>query len=105
MKFKILLAVSLQLASAARAQYPVERPARSRPAPAESTHTVYPERQKQIIRGLGFELQCDSIGSFNSGMPESNLSVPHDLAPEERQRLYREMFRGFRYCRLAGGVF
>ncbi len=87
------------------AQYPAQRPARTTPAAAESSHTILPGRRLQVIRGLGFELQCDSLGGWNQGMPDELLSVPHDLVPEERQRLYREMFKGFRYCRLAAGVF
>ena len=55
--------------------------------------------------GFGFEIQSDSIGSGNVGLPEATTSVPHDLVPSERQRFFREMLRGFRYCRLAGGLY
>jgi hypothetical protein len=85
--------------------YPKERPARMQPAPNESEIRVYPSQVKQTIEGLGFEIQSDSIASGNEGLPEKTTSVPHDLVPEERQRFYREMLRGFRYCRLAGGLY
>ncbi len=66
---------------------------------------IYPERPRQVIKGLGFEIQSDSIGSGNSSLPESSVSVPHDLNPSEQQRFYQEMLRGIRYCRLAGGLY
>lgn len=59
----------------------------------------------QTIRGIGFEIQSDSIGSGNHGLPESNASVPWDLVPSERQRFATEMLSGFRYCRLALGLY
>ncbi len=80
-------------------------------APAGSLGTpttravVYPARTKQTIKGLGFEIQSDSIGSGNQGLPEHRVSVPHDLTPAERERFFREMLVGFRYCRLAGGLY
>lgn len=54
---------------------------------------------------MGFEIQSDSINSGNRGMPNSFSSVPHDLVPAERNRLADEMLKGFRYCRLAGGLY
>ena len=68
-------------------------------------YQVYPERKAQVILGLGFEIQSDSIGSGNQGLPENQMSVPHDLTPAERSRLSTEMLQGFRYCRLAGGLY
>ena len=65
----------------------------------------FSEQPKQTIRGLGFEIQSDSIGSGNNGLPEEPIAVPHDLVPAERQRLADEMLKGFRYCRLAGGLY
>ena len=67
--------------------------------------TIFPDKPKQTIWGLGFEIQCDSIGSGNNGLPEAPIAVPHDLVPAERQRLADEMLKGFRYCRLAGGLY
>lgn len=61
--------------------------------------------QRQTILGLGFEIQSDSIGSGNNGLPASNSSVPWDLTPSERSRFYTEMLTGFRYCRLALGLY
>jgi len=66
---------------------------------------VHADQPLQVIKGLGFEIQSDSIGSGNHGLPEAHLGVPHDLVPEERTRLAKEMLTGFRYCRLAGGLY
>lgn len=74
-------------------------------ARAEPGYTLHPDRPKQVIRGLGFEIQSDSIGSGNQGLPEGRIAVPHDLIPGERKRFAEEMLRGFRYCRLAGGLY
>ena len=87
------------------AEYPVNRPARKTPAAAEGAYTVHPDQPKQVIWGFGFEIQSDSIGSGNIGLPEATTSVPHDLVPSERARFYQEMLKGFRYCRLAGGLY
>lgn len=59
----------------------------------------------QTIWGIGFEIQSDSIGSGNNGLPESNSSVPWELTPSERSRFASEMLGGFRYCRLALGLY
>ena len=93
------------VALSGRAEYPVQRPVRSKPVPAESSFTIYPDQPKQIIKGIGFEIQSDSIASGNQGLSAVTTSVPHDLVPAERERLYREMLKGFRYCRLAGGLY
>jgi len=63
------------------------------------------DQPQQVIKGLGFEIQSDSIGSLNLGMPEEVVAVPHDLTPSEKTRLYKEMLRGFRYTRLALGLY
>lgn len=63
------------------------------------------DQPQQVIKGLGFEIQNDSIGSLNLGMPEEVVAVPHDIAPSERIRLYKEMLHGFRYSRLALGLY
>ena len=102
---RIILTATVFAANLAHAEYPVQRPARKAPAPAESSITVHPDRPKQTILGFGFEIQSDSIGSGNVGLPDATTSVPHDLVPSERQRFYQEMLRGFRYCRLAGGLY
>ncbi|HEY0946147.1 MAG TPA: hypothetical protein VGD81_12800 [Opitutaceae bacterium] len=66
---------------------------------------LHPHATKQVIWGFGFEIQSDSIGSGNHGLPEQPIAVPHDLTPSERRRLSEEMLKGFRYCRLAGGLY
>jgi hypothetical protein len=68
-------------------------------------YTIHPEKTKQTIKGIGFEIQSDSIGSGNHGLPEEPIAVPHDLIPSERERLAKEMLKNFRYCRLAGGLY
>jgi hypothetical protein len=71
-------------------------------------------------------LQSDSIGSGNNGLPVANTSVPNDLVgtyetvtpfvrfliapctaqvPAEKTRFFTDMLRGFRYCRLALGLY
>ena len=92
-------------AGASLGLYPLDRPQREIPPAPSSRFVIHPDQQKQIIRGIGFEIMADSIGSGNQGLPEETSGVPHDLTPEERTRLYNEMLKGFRYCRLAGGLF
>ncbi|MEK2492005.1 hypothetical protein WN990_20855 [Kitasatospora purpeofusca] len=70
----------------------------------------YDNGARQTIKGLGFELQSDSINSNNEGMPNLVSGVPYDLTPSERTRFYQQMLkirsdRGFRYCRLALGLY
>ena len=89
----------------AHADYPVHRSPLKTPEPVESNFTIHPDQLKQVIKGLGFEIQSDSIRSGNAGMSDDMSGVPHDLVPEERERFYDEMLRGFRYCRLAGGLY
>jgi hypothetical protein len=86
-------------------QYPPQRPARGTPAAAQACYFIEPGNLKQTIRGFGFEIQADSIASGNSGLPEAFTSVPHDLTASERERFAGEMLKGFRYCRLAGGLY
>lgn len=59
---------------------------------------------QQTILGLGVEIQSDSLDSGNT-MNDTPHSVPHDLTDSEQQRLYTELLSGFRYLRLAGGLF
>ena len=66
---------------------------------------IFTDRAKQVVKGIGFEIQADSIGSGNQGLQDEPLGVPHDLMPAERLRLAKEMLKGFRYCRLAGGLY
>lgn len=68
-------------------------------------YRIRPDQPQQVIRGLGFEIQSDSIGSGNAGMPDEVVAVPHDLTPEEKVRFYKEMLHGFRYSRLAMGLY
>lgn len=72
---------------------------------AEGSYVVQLGKPAQVIWGLGFEIQSDSIGSGNDGLPEKPVAVPHDLVPAERTRFYHEMLAGFRYCRLALGLY
>jgi hypothetical protein len=70
-----------------------------------SSFTIHPEKYKQTVWGIGFEIQSDAIGTGNTGMPDNKHAVPHDLTPSERERFATEMLKGFRYCRLAGGLY
>ena len=101
--FALGFMVAAQAAEAPR--YPKVRPVRSAPVPELTRVVVEPTHPKQTILGLGFEIQSDSIASGNMGLPLHTSSVPHDLVPEERARLCATMLEGFRYCRLAGGLY
>ena len=105
MKPLTVILLALAAARVANAEYPVTRPSRATPAAADSSYTIYPDKLKQVIKGIGFEIQSDSITSGNKGLPDAFTSVPHDLIPSERQRFCNEMLKGFRYCRLAGGLY
>lgn len=74
-------------------------------AQAGGDYTIRYDRPQQVIKGLGFEIQSDSIGSGNAGMPDDVVAVPHDLTPSERRRFYIQMLHGFRYARLAMGLY
>lgn len=74
-------------------------------AQEEGEYRIRMDQPQQVIQGLGFEIQSDSIGSLNLGMPEEVVAVPHDLNPAEKLRFYKEMLHGFRYTRLALGLY
>ena len=71
--------------------------------------------RRQVFEGVEVELQSDSIGSHNDGMPKdgtlvpdddpSALGAPHDLTPSERTRFATEVMMGVRTVRLALGLF
>ena len=71
--------------------------------------------RRQVFEGVQVELQSDSIGSDNTGMPKegtlvpdddsSTIGAPHDLTPAERERFAIEVMRGVRSIRLAMGLF
>lgn len=86
-------------------EYPVQRPMEETCGESAFELRIDPGVEKQTILGLGFEIQSDSIASGNSGLPAERTSVPHDLTLGERNRFADEMLKGFRYCRLAGGLF
>ncbi len=94
----------VQLSNAANGTYVVAGAVKFSPA-AASSYTLRTDVPKQTILGLGVELQCDSIGSGNDGLPTSTDSVPHDLIASEKTRFYTEMLTGFRYLRLALGLY
>jgi hypothetical protein len=74
-------------------------------AQTSGSYKIQLDRPQQVIKGLGFEIQSDSIGSGNAGMPDDVIAVPHDLTPSEKTRFYTEMLHGFRYARLAMGLY
>lgn len=57
----------------------------------------------QVIRGLGFEIQSDSYGPYWTGK-DPIQGVPYELVPSEKARLSGEILKGFRYMRLAVGL-
>ncbi|MFB8241733.1 hypothetical protein ACFC58_34875 [Kitasatospora purpeofusca] len=102
------------LAAGAAASLPQIASLRSAQAAGITTGSYairFDQAAKQTIAGLGFEIQSDSIGSSNQGMPDLVSGVPYDLTASERTRFYQQMLkagrsdRGFRYCRLAMGLY
>ena len=75
------------------------------PSATWGAYRIRADKPQQVIKGLGFEIQSDSIGSGNAGMPDEVIAVPHDLTPSEKTRFYKEMLHGFRYSRLAMGLY
>lgn len=100
----VLLLAGL-LAEAQHTKYPLERPLRTEAAAAESSIEIYPSRKKQVIKGLGVEIYSDMLNNKGDGQDMPGRGIPHDLVPAERTRLYKEMLQGFRYARLAGGLY
>lgn len=75
-------------------------------SPGPADYKIHPELTNQTIAGIGVEIQSDSIGSGNNGLPaDHTVSVPNDLVPAEQQRFYTEMLSGFRYLRVAEGLY
>eukprot|EP01047_Picozoa_sp_COSAG01_P026857 COSAG01_NODE_1746_length_9334_cov_42.941419_5_plen_588_part_00 len=75
------------------------------PPPSPGRFVVRVGDRRQTILGLGYEIQSDSIGSNSQGLPSTVSGVPHDLVPAERARFYADMLTGFRFCRLALGLY
>ena len=101
-----LLTLALATAAAASRAEPSPPPPPPPPPPAERGYfVVNVSAPQQVILGLGFEIQSDSIGSGNNGLPNATTSVPWDLVPAERERFYSDMLGGFRLCRLALGLY
>ncbi|MFD2162222.1 glycoside hydrolase family 30 protein [Paradesertivirga mongoliensis] len=71
----------------------------------EGKYVIRLDKPKQVIWGLGVEVQNDAIGSGNSGLPDKVVAIPHDLIRSERKRFYKDLLKGFRYCRLAMGLY
>ena len=81
-------------------------------AATSGSYTIrFDQPRRQTIWGLGFEIQSDSIGSGNNGLPDLVSGVPYDLTDSERVRFCEQLLkagradRGFRYCRLAMGLY
>lgn len=58
---------------------------------------------RQVIEGLGFEIQNEWTAAPDVNAPAKRYGVPLDLQPSERKRLAEEMLKGFRYMRCAMG--
>lgn len=69
------------------------------------SYNVRLDEPKQEIWGLGVEIQNDAIGSGNHGLPDEVIAIPDNLTKSERQRFYKHLLKGFRYCRLAMGLY
>jgi len=129
-KILLLLTIALFLTGqhylTGQKAYPVERPKvpEKEVEDNKGKYKVLHESPAQLIKGLGFEIQSDALGwidkkytgegglqdkelnvNGNLGLPAKMTSVPRDLRPSERERFYNEMLKGFRYCRLAGGLY
>lgn len=68
-------------------------------------YNVRLNKPQQVIWGLGVEIQNDAIGSGNAGLPDKVIAIPNNLIPAERKRFYSSLLKGFRYCRLAMGLY
>ncbi|HVU68816.1 MAG TPA: hypothetical protein VHD63_16895, partial [Ktedonobacteraceae bacterium] len=88
---------SVQLSDKANGTYVVADAVEFVPASAQpqtGSYTLRLDLPQQTLKGLGIEIQFDSIGSGNNGLPgyngvpDSLDSIPHDLTAAERTRLY-----------------
>ena len=94
--------------------------ARAAPLPPSAVAGVFvidttASGRRQVFEGVEVELQSDSIGTNNNGMPmdgelvpdadPSTIGAPHDLTPSERARFATEIVAGVRTVRLALGLF
>jgi len=70
--------------------------------PDSGHYTILFNQPKQIIEGLGVELQSDRMGPNYVNSDPIN-GVPYELTNAEKQRLAEKM-TGFRYIRLAMGL-
>src|SRR5690606_30057914 len=93
------------LLQAQHTKYPMERPPRATPAAAEGKYEIYPDQLKQVVKGIGIEIYSDQLNNNSDGMNMKQKGMLHDITPAERTRLYKEMLTGFRYARLAGGLY
>ena len=66
-------------------------------------YTLRTDEPRQTILGLGFEIQSDDFGVTYENN-DRITGVPYDLIPSERTRLGKEMLSGFRYMRMAMGL-
>jgi len=97
--------MSALLVQAQHTKYPIERPARKEAAALEGKYDIYPKQLRQVVKGLGVEIYSDGLNLNNDGMDMTDRGMLHDITPAERQRVYKEMLKGFRYLRLAGGLY
>lgn len=100
-----LSAAAVLLLLAALSRCAAASPPAASPPAAAGDYRVNASALAQTILGVGFEIQSDSIGSGNHGLPDANTSVPGDLVPSEKARFFADMLAGFRFCRLALGLY
>ncbi len=95
----------MAIAATAHAQTPIPANGSVSPSATSGRYKIRLDQPKQTIWGLGVEIQNDAIGSGNVGLPDDVIAIPNNLVPAERKRLYKDMLKGFRYCRLAMGLY
>jgi hypothetical protein len=70
--------------------------------PLQGNYEISRQRAQTIL-GLGVEIQSDGFGpGYENDDPV--MGVPHELVQSEKIRLAKEMLTGFRYLRLAMGL-
>ncbi|WP_146746583.1 glycoside hydrolase [Sinomicrobium soli] len=73
------------------------------PLPTSGSYTLRFDQPQQLIKGLGVELQSDRFGpDYVNSDPVGG--VPYELVDAEKNRFAKEMLSGFRYIRLAMGL-
>lgn len=73
--------------------------------PDQGRYTICLDKPEQTIRVLGIKIQNDAIGSGSVGMSNQVISISNNLVRSKRKRFYKNMLKGFCYCRLTMGLY